>query len=241
MSIIIGTSGWTYKHWFDGVFYPSDLPKNEAFNYYQSKFDTVELNVTYYRLLPLKTFEHWRVSSKNDFVFSIKGSRYIVLNKKLGNPEQALERFFTRSEGLKEKAGPVLWQLPPNFKADEGRLENFLSLLPGSYRHAFEFRNESWFNEKTYSILKRKKAALVIADSPKWPQAEEITADFIYIRFHGGRMLYSSEYTSQEISDWAKKIKRWHEEGKDVYAYFNNDYMGYAPKNALELKKIVGS
>lgn len=239
MAYFIGTSGWSYDHWFNGVFYPRNIAKSKAFNYYQTKFNTVELNVTFYRLLPVSTFEGWFNKTRDDFTFAVKGSRYITQNKKLSNAEQPLERFFERAEKLQNKAGPVLWQLAPNFKKNTERLTQFINLLPKDYRHAFEFRHESWFDDEIYDLISNNNAALVMADSPQWPLVEEVTADFIYARFHGGKILYGSQYSKQELNEWAEKLKSWHSKGMDIYAYFNNDYKGFAPKNALELKHQI--
>lgn len=239
MAYFIGTSGWSYDHWFNGVFYPKNLPKTNAFDYFQTKFNTVELNVTFYRLLPRSTFEGWFKKTKEDFVFATKGSRYITMNKKLSGASEALERFFERADGLDGKAGPVLWQLNPNFKKNKERMEKFINLLPTDYRHAFEFRHQSWFSDEIFNVLKKNNMALVFADSPKWPKVEDITADFIYVRFHGGKTLYGSEYSLDELKRWATKLNTWQNLGKDIYAYFNNDFKGYAPKNALQLKKLL--
>jgi uncharacterized protein YecE (DUF72 family) len=239
MAYFIGTSGWSYEHWFNGVFYPRKIAKSRAFNYYQTKFNTVELNVTYYRLLPVSTFEGWFKKTPEDFVFAAKGSRYITQNKKLANIDEPVERFFERADKLQNKAGPILWQFGHNFKKHTVRLEGFLSLLPKNYRHAFEFRHESWFDDEIYDLLRKNNAALVFADSLKWPLVEEVTADFIYIRFHGGKELYGSKYSKEELINWSVKFKKWHSQGLDIYAYFNNDYKGFAPKNALDLKSLV--
>ncbi|RJQ33248.1 MAG: DUF72 domain-containing protein [Actinobacteria bacterium] len=235
--VYIGTSGWSYPHWFN-TFYPDNLAKNKAFQYYQEHFETVELNVTFYRLVHKKTFEGWNKNTSDNFVFAIKASRYITHNKRLIDPDKPLNRLFDNLSVLGEKAGPVLWQLPSNFHKDLNRLEVFLKALPKNYRHAFEFRHPSWFSDDTYKLLRNINAALVFADSPRWPLEHEITADFLYIRFHGGKELYGSNYSGKELGAWAKKIKKWSAK-YSIYSYFNNDYNAYAPKNALYLKELL--
>ena len=240
MSYYIGTSGWSYEHWFNGVFYPQEMPKSKAFGFYQTQFKTVELNVTYYRLLPKTTFEGWHKKSAENFIYAVKGSRFITLNKKLSGIEEPLEKFFERVSGLQKKAGPVLWQFPPSFGLNIERLRHFIELLPKEYRHSFEFRHKTWFVDDVYLLLKKHNMALVIADSPKWLKVEKITADFRYTRFHSGKILYGSNYSDEELEQWAEKLSAWHSQSMDIYAYFNNDFNAYAPKNAIRLKRLLG-
>ena len=133
----------------------------------------------------------------------------------------------------------ILWQLPPSLKFDEERLKNFLAILPKNWRHAFEFRHSDWGRKETWEILQRHKAAVVFQDFPEWPIFEEVTAPFVYLRFHGKESLYSSCYTEKELKSWAEKIKNWQKRGLDVYAYFNNDALGHAVKNAKKLERLV--
>lgn len=249
----IGTSGFSYPHWGRGVFYPHDLPQAKWFEYYCQHFKTVELNVSFYRLPKKETFVNWRKRAgppASGFVFSVKGSRYITHIKKLKDCQEPIKTFFKNANGVKNKNDVVLWQLPPRFKVNPERLTEFLKLLPkkrrpsqtgtprSAWRHAFEFRNKSWLVGEVYKILKKYNAAIVFQDNPGWPITEEITADFVYLRFHGKTGLYSSCYTENELKDWAKKIKSWQEKGLDCYAYFNNDALGYAVENAQVLKKL---
>jgi len=244
--IFIGTSGFAYPHW-RGIFYPENLPGKDWFLYYVKHFDTVELNVSFYRLPRKEAFASWRKKAGNNFVFAIKGWRMISHIKKLKNCQEEIKKFFEAANGLKSKMlnlksknySIILWQLPPSLKLDSFRLANFLAMLPGNWRYAFEFRHPSWGSEKTWEILRKHKAAVVFQDFPGWPVFEEITADFVYLRFHGKESLYSSCYTEKELKDWAKKIKNWQKQGLDVYVYFNNDALGYAIENAKRLKRFA--
>lgn len=247
----IGTSGFSYSHWGDGVFYPKDLPQKDWFLYYTKHFDTVELNVSFYRLPRKEVFAGWRRKAgppAGGFVFSVKGSRFITHIKKLKDCQESVERFFEAAEGLdvlRSPASPpcaplsvVLWQLPPGWKVDYSRLESFLKILPKTFRHAFELRNPTWDDKKIFDLLRKSKAAIVFQDYPEWPVIEEITTDFVYLRFHGRTSLYSSCYTEKELTGWADKIKAWQKKGLDCYAYFNNDSLGCAVENAQTLKKL---
>jgi len=148
-------------------------------------------------------------------------------------------RFFSEAAGLSKKLEVILWQLPPNFGKDVKRLENFLKNLPSDKRNAFEFRHESWLSNDVYKLLTKHKAGWVIQSSDRWPAAEAVTSDFVYLRFHGLGSLYSSNYSEKQLAEWAGKIKKWLSQGLDVYGYFNNDANAYAVKNAIRLKKLV--
>jgi len=252
--IFIGTSGFAYPHW-RGIFYPQDLPQKDWFLYYTKHFDTVELNVSFYRLPRKEIFEGWRRRAGDKFVFSVKGWRRITHIRKLKKCQEEIKKFFEAANGLKSQISNVksqnqisnlksknlktkdliLWQLPPSLKFDSFLLVDFLAMLPKGWRHAFEFRHPSWGDEKTWEILRKYKAAAVFQDFPDWPIFEEVTADFVYLRFHGKESLYASCYTKKELESWAKKIKNWQKQGLDVYAYFNNDALGYAIENAKKL------
>ncbi|MCJ7792544.1 MAG: DUF72 domain-containing protein [Candidatus Marinimicrobia bacterium] len=256
--IFVGTSGFSYPHWGQGLFFSKNLPQAKWFAYYGQHYNTVELNVSFYRLPKKETFKHWRQQAGKEFIFAVKGSRYITQMKKLKDYQVPVKRFFEAVSPL--LTGPtnwqsqptqvILWQLPPRFKANPERLTDFLKGLPrkrlprlteqprSTWRHAFEFRDESWLTREILEILKKHKAAIVFQDYPQWPMTEEITADFIYLRFHGRTRLYSSCYTEKELRNWAKKIKSWAKRGFDVYAYFNNDALGNAVENAQTLKKL---
>jgi len=240
----VGTSGYNYSHWSDGVFYPGGLSEREWLEYYANFFNTVELNVSFYRLPKRSTFEGWRKRTPEDFTFVVKGSRYITHIKKLKDCGEALNLFFNHVEGLKEKLGAVLWQLPPNLHINCERLESFCKIIhdlkvSSLTRHSFEFRHRSWFCKEVYSILKKYGFSLCIAHSNYWPYEEVTTSDFVYLRFHGGEILYGSNYSEKELRDWASKARYWMGKGKDIYAYFNNDAHGFAVKNALRFKELL--
>lgn len=232
-----GDCGWNYTHWRD-VFYPRGVPQSRWLEYYAQHFDTVEINYSFYRLPERETFEHWHEKSPPGFVFAVKASRYLTHIKKLREPEEPLERLLSRSEGLKEKRGPILYQFPPGWSVDLDRLERFLKLLPREVRHVFEFRDDSWQTEAVWSLLARYSAAYCVMDSPGLPLHLRTTAEFSYIRMHSGGEETSGNYTDEHLSVWARRVEDMLKLG-DVYVYFNNDYRGYAVSNALTLRRMV--
>ncbi|MEW6066698.1 MAG: DUF72 domain-containing protein [Nitrospirota bacterium] len=235
----IGCSGFLYDHWRNN-FYPEDLTKNYWLEYYSKHFSTVELNVTFYRLPERETFIKWYHSTPENFVFSLKGSRFITHVKKLKDCAEPIEAFLSRALLLKEKLGSILWQLPPNFNVDVDRFKNFIdSLKPYALRNAFEFRNKSWINKKIIDTLEREKASFCIADYPEFLNTLPVTADFVYIRRHGKEGSYTTSYSVEFLKQDAKKIKSYLKQKKDVFIYFNNDALGYAPKNASELVTLL--
>lgn len=244
----VGTAGFSYPHWGKGIFYPKDLPQSKWLEYYCQYFNAVELNVSFYRLPKKETFVGWRKRvgpPSGGFVFAVKGSRYITHVKKLKNCHEPIGRFFEAVNGLalssprQPALDVVLWQLPPGLRVNLGRLNEFLEILPKNWRYAFEFRDKSWLDEGVFNLLKRYKVAIVFQDFPDWPITEISTADFVYLRFHGRTQLYTSCYTEKELTGWVRKIKVWLKKGRDCYAFFNNDALGYAVENALELKKLI--
>ena len=243
-NLFIGTSGYNYPHWSNGVFYPKGVPQRRWLEFYCEHFDTVELNVTFYRLVKRAVFEGWHQRTPDRFLFAVKGSRYITHVKRLLDCEEAVERFSENAQGLEEKLGVVLWQLHPRFAFDKERFTDFCAVLaqsPGMSRarHTFEFRHESWFVPEVNRILEEHGFALCIPDSPRLPSAEWITTDFTYIRFHGSQSRYASKYTEEELDQWAQKIRGWLDRGLSVYVYFNNDALGYAVENAKRLREIL--
>lgn len=236
--LFIGTSGWNYPHW-KGVFYPEALTQKNWLEYYVKFFNSVELNVTFYRLVNKKVFENWRKRTPNNFHFVVKGLRFITHIKKLKGIKKPLDLFIENTSGLKEKLAAILWQFPPSFKLDLKRLESFLKLLKKTkIRQVFEFRNETWFNDESYALLKEYNACLCIAHSgERFPCAWEITSDFLYLRFHGGKSLYASNYSDKELKEWSNLTKKAR---KDIFAFFNNDAYGYAVKNALKFRELLG-
>lgn len=236
--IHIGTSGWHYKHWV-GRFYPPKTPASKMFAFYQQFFDTVELNNSFYRLPTQETLRAWRDAAPDGFSFAVKGSRFLTHNKKLKEPEQALQNLLPRAELLNEKLGPILFQLPPKWRVNVERLEEFLEALPKYLRYAFEFREPSWNTEQVYETLRRHNAAYCIYELAGFHSPMEVTADWAYIRLHGPEGKYQGCYTEDTLKEWAKRIKMWSRELRAIYVYFDNDDSGYAARNALELKELV--
>lgn len=235
----IGTSGWSYKHWRGGVWYPEGLPQKDEFSYHARQFDTVEINSSFYHLPQEKTFAGWAQRAPDGFVFALKFSRYLTHVKKLADPKEPLQIFMDRALLLGEKLGPILFQLPPSLHLDINRLTGLLRVLPPRQRFAFEFRHESWFCDDVYALLEEHNAALTISDTPRYPLVIRATADFVYIRLHGHEKLYASNYSDEQLREWGRRVLGWMGEGRDVYVYFDNDAEGYAPRNALTLKEMV--
>ncbi|MBM4341160.1 MAG: DUF72 domain-containing protein [Deltaproteobacteria bacterium] len=243
-ALYIGTSGYNYPHWWNGVFYPSDLSHRNWLEFYAQYFKTVELNVTFYRLPKKEIFEGWYKRTPKGFSFAIKGSRFITHIKRLKDCREPLSLLLDHASPLKEKMGAVLWQLPPQFQFEKERLEQFcilLSTLPRSkvLRHAFEFRDESWFCQDVFRILEEFRFGFCIAHGSSLPSIARITGDFVYLRLHGGEVLHSSSYSEKELKEWAGKIEGWQKKNKDLFVYFNNDTYGSAIKNGLQLKKLL--
>ncbi|WP_159799145.1 DUF72 domain-containing protein [Flavobacterium sp. MK4S-17] len=237
-TVYIGTSGWQYKHW-RGTFYPDDIKVKDHFLYYQEHFNTVEINNSFYRLPAKETFEKWYNNSPEGFVYVIKANRYITHLKKLNDPDESLEKFLDNIALLKDKLGPVLYQLPPGLEIDIPRLENFLKHLPKDVRHVFEFRNQSWYNEDVYKLLSQYNCAFCIYELAGHISPLSVTADFVYVRLHGPGAKYQGSYTDSTLKKWTEQCKSWIKDNKDVYVYFDNDEKGYAAFNALTLKKLM--
>ena len=236
----IGCSGWNYKHWRERV-YPAGLPARLWLEHYAGLFDTVEVNNTFYRLPSQAAVANWVEQSPPGFVFAVKASRYLTHVKRLRDLGPGVEAFYERIEPLvrSPKMGPVLWQLPPRFPRDEERLSDALTRLPPG-RHCFEFRDPTWFAPDVYALLRAHDAALVIGDNPSRPyQTFEVTADWTYVRFHYGRRGRNGNYSERELEEWAERIDGWRRT-LEVFAYFNNDWEGYAVKNGLSLRRRLG-
>ena len=239
--IRIGCSGWNYQHWRKGVFYPPRLPPRRWLDFYAQRFNTVEVNSTFYRLPRETAVENWVRESPPGFVFSVKMSRYATHIKRLRDLGPSIALFYERIRPLlgSPKLGPVLWQLPPDFRRDDGRLAGALAQLPLG-RHCFEFRHESWFVEPVYELLRQYAVALVLGDDPRRPfQTHELTTDWTFVRFHHGSRGRGGNYSQAELEEWARRIEGWAREG-DVYAYFNNDWNGYAVRNGATLQRLLG-
>jgi uncharacterized protein YecE (DUF72 family) len=231
----IGCAGWNYRDW-RGVIYPEGLPARRWLERYAQLFDTVEVNATFYRLPSENAVRAWNEQTPRRFRFAVKASRYLTHVKRLNGIEPGVKRFFDPLETLvrARKLGPILWQLPENFRRDDDRLAEALDRLPKG-RHCFEFRHPSWFTGETYALLRRHRAALVIGDHPERPfQAYEMTARWTYVRFHYGHRGRRGNYSERELEEWARRIAAWRAR-VEVYAYFNNDWGGIAPRNARSL------
>ncbi len=235
---IVGTSGWHYDDWKER-FYPKGLPKTKWLEFFAERFSTVELNNTFYRLPSEEAFKNWHASTPKDFIFSVKISRFVTHIKRLKDTGEALQKFMSRATLLKDKLGPILYQLPPSLHRDDERLQKFLAELPKGYRHVLEFRHESWLTDEVYEILRRYHVGMCVFDMPGLSCPLLATADFAYIRFHGKDSLYSSCYSDEELADWVKRIRKLAENLDTIYIYFNNDVQGFALKNAETIKKLL--
>jgi uncharacterized protein YecE (DUF72 family) len=240
--IHIGTSGWSYKHWKD-VYYPARLASTKWLPFHAQSFDTTEINASFYNLPKLETVVKWTEMVPPHFRFCPKMSRYLTHMKKLRDPEESLERFFTVFEPMRKKMGPVLIQLPPSLKFHYDVAEAFYSVLKKNYR-AYEFvievRHPTWLEQDSFTLMTRYKIGFVISQSGnEFPYSEMITAKNIYVRFHGPKELYASSYTDKQLLYFAGKFREWRKEGHEIWAYFNNDIHVYAIGDARRLMKLV--
>ena len=236
--IRIGTSGYHYKHW-RGPFYPKNISPNQMLEFYSQNFDTVELNNSFYRLPTEAAFDNWRQSTPADFVFAVKASRFLTHQKKLKDPETALQNLLPRASRLSTKLGPLLFQLPPRWQVNPSRLEGLLEVLPRDLRCTFEFRDLSWIQPEINRLLARFGAAFCIYELAGFQSPLEITADFTYVRLHGPGNKYQGDYSTETLAGWAERIKQWRKTLKHIFVYFDNDQAGFAAKNALELKAMA--
>jgi uncharacterized protein YecE (DUF72 family) len=234
----VGCSGWEYKHW-RGDFYPLDVPKTRWFDHYAARFDTVEINNTFYRLPEQSTFAAWAARAPSGFTFAIKASRFLTHMKKLKDPEEPLDRLFGRMRPLKKHLGPVLYQLPPGWKLDRERLEHFLQVLPKGVRHVLEFRDPSWYADDVKALLVRHGVSLCLHDMRGSATGRERVGPVVYVRFHGSSGHYSGSYPDDRLRDWAGWLNAQRADGAGVFAYFNNDVGGHAPRNAATLRRFM--
>lgn len=286
--IRIGISGWRYEPWRK-VFYPEGLAQKNELHFASRALPSIEINGSFYALQTPERYANWYADTPEDFVFSVKAPRYVTHILRLKEPEQAIANFFASGVfELKEKLGPILWQFPPSFRFDPELFEAFLKLLPHDtetaakfakqrvekmrnaeslqidakrpLRHAIEIRNKSFEAPAFIKLLRKHKAALVVADTAgKWPYREDVTADFIYMRLHGAEQLYASGYTDEALDRWAERIRAWQSGGqpddahliapelkplaakqRDVYCYFDNDIKVKAPFDARALLGRLG-
>ncbi|MFN2520012.1 MAG: DUF72 domain-containing protein [Candidatus Limnocylindria bacterium] len=236
----IGTSGWQYRHW-RGDFYPAGLPVSGWLRSYAERFDTVELNNPFYRQPERATFARWRAAVPEDFSYAVKLNRFITHIKRLNVEAESVRRAYDTLTGLGPKAAVVLAQLPPGMRFDPERTRAYFSgVARRRRRHAIEPRDASWFTDDALAMLRSLRVGLCIADTPRFPTALAVTADFVYVRFHGPGRLYASNYDEAALREWARRFQDWRDQGLDVFGYFNNDGFGYAPRNAMRLRELVG-
>ena len=252
----IGISGWTYAPW-RGVFYPEGLPQRSELSFAAGKFASIEINGTFYGSQKPSSFQRWRDETPDDFVFALKGPRYITHVKRLRDVGESLDYFM--NTGLRElgpKLGPILWQFPPSLKFDAARFGAFFDILPKDLRHAVEIRHDSFRAPDFIELLRKYAIALVCADTVEWPRLMDLTADFVYCRLHGSEQLYVSGYDDKALDRWAERIRAWAAggepadaertlpplppgKGRDVYVYFDNDVKVRAPIDAQALARRV--
>ena len=238
MSVHVGTSGWHYKDWV-GPFYPEDLRTGEMLGYYSREFATVEINSSFYRLPEAETLAAWRDATPQRFVFAFKANRYITHMKKLHDVKDALGGMLAAARLLGEKLGPILFQLPPRWRANAERLRQFLELLPGDLPTAFEFRDPSWFADEVYETLRAHRVGFCIYDLAGTRAPREVTSDLVYIRLHGPGGAYKGSYSDKDLSGWAGAVSAWDRSGRDVYCFFDNDERAFAALNAGRLRDML--
>jgi uncharacterized protein YecE (DUF72 family) len=234
--IRIGTSGWYYDHWKE-LFYPAGLAKSRWFEHYAQHFDSVEINNTFYHLPKEQSIQRWHQLAPEGFLYAVKANRYITHIKRLKDTAEPVERFFERVALLKGKLGPILYQLPPTMHKDLDLLQAFIKLLGKKPRAVFEFRHKSWYSDDTFELLGKLGVGFCIHDMPGKESPRAVTADIIYIRFHGTTGRYAGNYPKSALQDWAAWLEEQAKKARAIYAYFNNDIGGHAIKNAKQLKE----
>lgn len=234
----IGTSGWEYGHWRGG-FYPRELPRDRWLEFYAARFDTVELNASFYRLPEAGTFERWAQRVPPDFRFAVKASRYLTHVRRLRDPEEPLDRLRTRVTRLGDRTGPILYQLPPRWRPNPERLERFLGAIAGERDQVIEFRDARWYQPPILAMIERAGASLCLHDMAGSATAPNPVGPLVYLRFHGAGERYGGSYSPQRLAAWADRMAGWVGEGRSVWAYFNNDLGGHAVTNAARLREYV--
>lgn len=234
----VGTSGWEYAHWL-GDFYPRDVPRARWFEFYARHFDTVELNASFYRLPRAEAFAGWRRRSPNGFVFAVKASRYLTHIKRLRDPEEPLERMWSRARRLGDRLGPVLYQLPPRWLPNAERLSSFLAAIPRDAPQAVEFRDRRWYRPEILALLDEAGVALCLHDMAGSEPPLQRIGPFVYVRFHGAGARYGGSYADEQLARWADRMGEWSAAGCAVWAFFNNDVGGHAIRNAVRLREML--
>jgi uncharacterized protein YecE (DUF72 family) len=240
MGVHVGTSGWSYAHW-DGVLYPRATPARDRLGHYVRRFDTVELNASFYRWPRTATFAGWRRRLPDGFRLSVKAPRVLTHAKKLHAPEEWLQRIASDWQELGDKRAVLLVQLGPGQQRDDARLAYFLDLLPDAMRTAMEFRHPSWHDDKVFDILDGRGVAYCVMSGARLPCVLRATAPFVYLRLHGPDPdhLYAGSYPRDSLAWWADRIREWTDQGREVYAYFNNDGHGNAVRDADTLRGLL--
>jgi uncharacterized protein YecE (DUF72 family) len=236
----IGTSGWHYASWW-GPFYPKEVKKKDALNYYVTQYAAAELNAPFYRTPTEKAVENWRDSVPENFRFAWKASKFITHWRRLIVNENSMNLLEDRVTRLGDKLGPILFQLPPQMAANEERLATFLEALPKHHRYSFEFRHKSWYRKPILDLLSRHNASLCLSDHVDAPAPREVTADWVYARLHGANGRYHGNYSPQALGNWAKSMREWRAEGRDIWCFFDNDVEAAAPVDAKRLMEMLES
>ena len=232
----LGTSGWSYPEW-RGRFYPEGLTQKKWLPFYAEQFDTVEINMTYYRYPKPETLQGWLDKTPPGFTFTLKANRQITHYKKLQNVKNELRNFYTLADSLYDKLGCILFQLPPSLALNLDLLEDFLSHLSADHKNVIEFRHQTWYTEEVHSLLRSHKVTFCVVSSPELPEQMVETAATSYLRFHGRRGWYTDNYTDDELKDWAGALKT--AKAKEVFIYFNNDYHAFAVRNCRTLREFL--
>lgn len=238
MPVHVGTSGWQYDDW-KGRFYPPEIPKRSWLEFYAASFATVELDSTFYRLPEEETFATWRARSPDGFLYAVKASRFLTHVKRLREPAEPVRRLLERADGLGDRLGPVLVQLPADLKADLDRLDETLTAFGRSIRVAFEPRHESWFSPECRSLLERHGAALCFADPAPKGATQWRTADWGYVRLHAGRASPAPCYGRRALASWADRLAATWRPGEELFVYFNNDALACAPRDAARFARLL--
>jgi uncharacterized protein YecE (DUF72 family) len=235
----VGTSGWHYADWW-GPFYPEEVRRKDALSYYASQFRATELNAPFYRTPTPKAVQDWFDATPDDFRFTWKASRFLTHFKKLLVEDESLKLLDDRIDLLRHKAGPVLFQLPPQMRADRERLATFLTRLKRSRRYCLEFRHSSWYEPPIFDLLREHNISLCLSDHASAPAPLEVTADWVYVRNHGPSGRYHGSYSEAALKGWAKHMRKWFREGRDVWCFFDNDVKSAAPADAKKLLALLG-
>jgi uncharacterized protein YecE (DUF72 family) len=238
MPVLIGTSGWQYRHWRE-TFYPRGLPQGKWLEFYVERFDTVESNAAFYRLPDAKTFASWAERTPAGFVMAVKASRYLTHIRRLREPEEPVQLLVERARELGDKRGPILIQLPPTMRVDVGRLKRTLEAFPPDWRVAVEFRHDTWFTDEVRQVLIDHRAALCLAD--RWKPLTPIwrTTDWTYLRFHAGRARPLPCYGRQALGTWTRRLADGWAPDEDAYVYFNNDPRACALRDAIVFARLA--